>query len=521
MRRKHKTEKEVQEILRKPVQIQNKFFDDKRKEGIYQFNINLLANNQAPQMRERRPVQKDELRVCTECKGFFSNKYFFKHACKADTQLPQPVKPILLKKVDSRMDSDTEFKEILNRFRVGEVGDFCRENYIVKMIGYRHFCLRKHEIGKQDEVRKTVMAEMRELTKLFLHFKKLTNEEKSVEEMFDRENLSELVDAVQQLVKIDDNKEKHGQKLFLDAIILRSVKALDLHYAETKQDGKKKELKYFRAAYKSYSSNLYPSARQTCIRNSLEKLRKPANLPNEEKLKELKQYITSEIPIINTKFSVKQYAWLRSLVVSRLTLFNARRGEEASRMLLEEWEEAEKGTWLPEDEVEKISDPAEQYLVNKFSLAYLHGKGKKYVPVLVPKDLVPSIRILKENRSEFGIRQENPFLFATKNGLSHCSGWHAVREVCAEAGFDFNVTATKMRHRISSIYTSLDMSVEHRKIFLEHMGHEESVNKQNYQCPQGIRHACIMGRMLSNADEGKLLLLRTDVYCSCISNMSL
>ena len=88
-------------------------------------------------------------------------------------------------------------------------------------------------------------------------------------------------------------------------------------------------------------------------------------------------------------------------------------------------------------------------------------KEKKYVPVLVPKDLVPSIRILKENRSEFGIRQENPFLFATKNGLSHCSGWHAVREVCAEAGFDFNVTATKMRHRISSIYTSLDMSVEH------------------------------------------------------------
>lgn len=82
---------------------------------------------------------------------------------------------------------------------------------------------------------------------------------------------------------------------------------------------------------------------------------------------------------------MKNFAYLRSLVVARLTLFNAKRGEEASRMLFSEWEEAEKGTWLPDEELEKIKDHAEQYLLGHFKLAYLKGKGKKICSCVDPK----------------------------------------------------------------------------------------------------------------------------------------
>ena len=43
------------------------------------------------------------------------------------------------------------------------------------------------------------------------------------------------------------------------------------------------------------------------------------------------------------------------------------------------WEEAVKGTWLPDDELEKITDPAEQYRRGCFKMAYLKGKGRKYI----------------------------------------------------------------------------------------------------------------------------------------------
>ena len=233
--------------------------------------------------------------------------------------------------------------------------------------------------------------------------------------MFSRNHLQDLYEAIQQQVSIVDDKmerkEKHGQKLFLNAIILRSIKALHGHYAETMQDLKAKELKNFKDSYKCKSCELISSARQMCVKNSMEKLRRPENLPKEMDIQKLKWFIHEEISQNVTNFSVERYSWLRTLIVSRLTLFNARRGEEASRMLRTEWEDAERNVWVPQEQVANVEDSAEKFLVGQFKLAYLKGKGKKFVPVLVPKDLVPGIRLLIENRTLYGIPVNNPFLF--------------------------------------------------------------------------------------------------------------
>lgn len=121
----------------------------------------------------------------------------------------------------------------------------------------------------------------------------------------------------------------------------------------------------------------------------------------------------------------RTFQWKGTLIVSRFTLFNARRGEEASRMLRTEWEDAERNVWVPQEQVANVEDSAEKFLVVQFQLADLKGKGKKFVPVLVPKDLVPGIRLLIENRTLYGIPVNNPFLFGTKSEKSHCSVWHA------------------------------------------------------------------------------------------------
>nr|XP_022287160.1 uncharacterized protein LOC111099929 isoform X5 [Crassostrea virginica] len=503
--RKHKTEPEIIEILKKDKATQNIFFDRKRKDGIYEFNVELISENKDPSMRERQANQKDQLRVCTSCKCFVSSRFFYKHKCIVPE--PDPLKPALLQKAKSKIDQDPDFREILNSFRDGKVGALCRSDPFIKLIGFRHFNLRKHEKGKENEVKRVVMAEMRELARLFLTFCEISGESEtnSLEIMFSRNNLQDLYEAIQQQVSIVDDKmerkEKHGQKLFLNAIILRSIKALHGHYAETMQDLKAKELKNFKDAYKFKSCELFSSARQMCVKNSMEKLRRPENLPKEMDIQKLKWFIHEEISQNVTNFSVERYAWLRTLIVSRLTLFNARRGEEASRMLRTEWEDAERNVWVPQEQVANVEDSAEKFLVGQFKLAYLKGKGKKFVPVLVPKDLVPGIRLLIENRTLYGIPVNNPFLFGTKSEKSHCSGWHALREVCHRADISL-ITAGKMRHRLSSIYASLHMLPHNQEIFLDHMGHEKGINKENYQCPAGVRTLRVMGRMLTDADEG-------------------
>ena len=220
MIRNHKHNEEVKEILNKSEEEQkNKFFDTKRHEGIYSYNLSLMGEGKEPAMRARQPKNVDNLRCCSECKMFISSRAFSRHDCNA--QYPQPIKPGLLQKADTKISKDIDFQSILNRFRDGEIGDICRQNCTIQMIGYRHFNLRRHEVGKQDEVRKVVMAEMQELSRLFNIFKSLSGE-RSGEDMFTRKHLPELEEAIQMLVTNEEDKtQKHGQKLFIDAIILR------------------------------------------------------------------------------------------------------------------------------------------------------------------------------------------------------------------------------------------------------------------------------------------------------------
>lgn len=254
--------------------------------------------------------------------------------------------------------------------------------------------------------------------------------------------------------------------------------------------------------------------------DSAEKARKPANLPNENDIKTLKTYIDNSITYVTSNFEKNKYATLRNLVAARLTLYNARRGEEASRMLLKEYEDAVKGTWVPK-EVDIISDEAEKYLLGKFKIAFMRGKGRKFVPVLIPCDLIPAIDVLLREREKFGINDTNPFLFATKHSRSHSSGWHAVAEVCRMAGLNTNITATKMRHRISCVFSSIDMTSHSQKIFLNHMGHGLEINKENYQCPPAVQTIKVMGHILDDIDAGSsfvrcILLLKVFCLVCCL-----
>ncbi|XP_062576294.1 uncharacterized protein LOC134238193 isoform X2 [Saccostrea cucullata] len=493
-----KTHSEVADVLKKPLKEQNIWFEKKRHEGMYKYNIQHLNENDAKLMRERKPKTPDELRMCLECKKFFSNRTFYKHkdVCKSDAM---PVKTQTLRPLSHHHDEEFVLN-ILNKFRDGPVGKFIRENKIIQTIGYKHFLARKSESSKFNEVRREVMMEMRELSRLFLCFQSLAEEEVTFQDMYERNYLTTLKEAFTSLCT-GEEEEKHGLKVNLNSIFQRSIKILLGYYSEAQLDAKVKELERFRKAYNFNLPDIVGKARYHTEKNSLKKARLPRNLPVEDDMRKLKHFLVQEIDVAKENFSLHQYTWLRSLVVARLTLYNARRGEEGSRLLLEEWYDAINGTWVPQESVESVKDDAEKYLIGQYKLAYMAGKGRKCVPVLIPNDLVQPIELLVSNRQAFGIGETNHFLFATKSSNSHCSGWHAVSSVCEAAGVS-SVSATKNRHRASTVYASLEMSDIDRRVFYDHLGHNESINKENYQCPPGINEVRVMGKFLRTLEDG-------------------
>ena len=509
IKRNHKHEEEVKDILTKPQALQNIFFDQKRKEGIYSYNIKQLEANKEDGtsfMRERRPKEKDSLRMCAGCKRFFSNRSFYKHRLHCHHINTDAINPQLLIAND-RIHKDAEFsEEILHKFRVGIVGDICRSDKIIQQIGYRHFNMRRFEKSKRDEVRKNVMGEMRDLSRLYVEYKSLEmaagKQDVSVESMFTRDGLTSLREAMNNLCKkeSDQNQEKHGLKMNLNAIIHRSIKSLMGYFAESRQDGKYKELTKFEVAYNFLSHELLSRARYQCFMNSVDKARRPEQLPLENEVQQLMLFIKNEISRILNNFVLEEYGYLQKLCVARLTLFNARRGEEPARLLLTEWQDAIKNVWLPQALVEKVEDPAERFLLGQFRLAYLHGKGKKFVPVLLPEDLVPATQLIQQHRHAAGIKDTNIFFFAPKRSNRHRCGWESVQKICTKSKISLN--ATKNRHRIATIYAGLHMTPEDKIVFMKHMGHKEQIDEDDYQCPIGIKEVRVMGKLLNTWVRG-------------------
>ena len=62
----------------------------------------------------------------------------------------------------------------------------------------------------------------------------------------------------------------------------------------------------------------------------------------------------------------------------------------------------------------QAADVEEQYLAGQYKLTYLHGKGRYFVPVLIPLDCVHAIGILIGHQRDNGIVTDNQFVFANR-----------------------------------------------------------------------------------------------------------
>jgi len=185
MRRKHKDQIDLVRALESPRE-KNAIFEKLRVEGMHKYNMKMMSTpnpNLDKLMRLRRPKYKDRLVKCAKCDKYVSNRSFYKHRYVCG------ISAISMPKPKQDLHKDEEFQsDILNRFRDGPAGQLCREDNIIKQIGYRHYCLRKAEESKIEQVRKSVMTDMRELARLFLIFKNQSEVRVSTEDMFSRKH---------------------------------------------------------------------------------------------------------------------------------------------------------------------------------------------------------------------------------------------------------------------------------------------------------------------------------------------
>jgi hypothetical protein len=296
--------------------------------------------------------------------------------------------------------------------------------------------------------------------------------------------------------------------VLLGNVIKRFAKFLHDHLQNEGRDEVAKEVDGFLGSLRYNYGEVFGEAQFQVIEKRSE-TRKPANLPDENELKTLTQYVVTSLNKLSAdtyKFiSEAEYTFLRDLAVCRLTLLNARRGGEPSRLTLSQWREAENEVWKQNQKPAVIHSPEDLSLLERYKVAYQPGKGNsKLVPVIFPDDCLPALRLLAdpEIRKDAGVNKYNIYLFPCTN-LSdrHVTGSFSIRTIGSKANVT-NITATKVRHRAATVYASLDVGEQKRDAFFKHMGHSDGINKNVYQCPPALLEVTKVGKFFHQLDTG-------------------
>ena len=516
--RKHRREDCVEKVVDASAREKRLVITQLRRKGIYEHNRDFLANEDESFMRERRMSRKrmanhekmDEtklVKVCTKCQGFFDENYIRKHRAVCgldDVTKSADIKLSVLKQISEsdRCRPDSDFAvSVLSKMKDDQCGNLARNDEMIVEVGLHYY--RKNP--KKD--RHLSMTHMRRLSTLLLKFRELSkNSSLTGVDMLDK-NKFECLRASLDAVCCDE--EKFNLKLALGYLLKKAAGVMQGVFLTTGKEEREEGLRQFLKVLDYHWGEIFNSALFRIDKRRQEKLRKPGELPLETDLQKLNDFCMKTMNEIATdQFAlcgIDEFRKLRACIVTRLTVFNSRRGGEPARLELSEWNAADNGEWIDPQLAQTVS-PDDQEMLAKYKLAYQSGKGNKdVVPLLIPMDCVVGIRKLMDMRAEVGISDNNKYVFPySQQSLDHVCGWKEMKSVCKLAGVvqPQLINANKIRHRAATIHAGLAASEQQRKAFFRHMGHSQRVDEQVYQCPLAVDEVRLVGRYLESIDNG-------------------
>lgn len=502
----HSTEEEVVHAVSyaEGSKERNAAFENMRKNGILQYNKK-QAKLEDPKYASERKDHADI--ICSKCKGFYGKRLFYRHreVCAGDSiEYPHKMSVQTINETTNQ-----EFtQEILSRFQDNETGRICRTDPALLLVGKRQFQKSKKKVDKVMECRKSVMQDMRLLATLYKAFKEYVPSITS-EEMFHRSNFDHLEQAIEDTTTREEGKLKHGVKHSLLYLIRTVVDILIGNHAKDGNDDRVDELQKFLYVYNLHVDRIFGDAVYAINLNRQEKLRMPEQQADEGQVDKLRNHLIHVIEETTSEYTMigqHEFVSLRDSLCSRLTLFNARRGGEPSRLKLSHFVDAVSKRWINKAKVLELPE-WERRLCDELLIAYQPGKGNHLVPVLIPSDCLKGLDIISntDTREIAGVSDSNTYLFPNTNkSPDHVIGWDATNKMCLEAGVcnPNQLTASKQRHRISTIYCALGAPENEREYFYKHMGHTKDVNLGTYQYPLPIMEITKVGRHLQNIDKG-------------------
>ncbi|XP_060083514.1 uncharacterized protein LOC132562769 [Ylistrum balloti] len=486
---KHKDQMEVANVLalKKGSQSRALAWKKLRNMGNFQHNVLILstpthdqADDDLQLIVDRRPknaINMDEFLPCSFCLAFFRKRDLWRHAKKCPLNIAgsseeetrvQLSSKLLLESSMARNNSkvDQNFLTVVAGMKNDEVLDCIKSDNGLRLLGGSMI----QKVGKSRLA--NVRQKLRELGRLLIELRKTTPVNGTSLQNFDDVLKPQNFDRVTEVVWNIAGTTPSGEEAFTQRGLPKYEKpslALKLGHslkrmAEMKRGcaircgdevARKEAENYITLHTTEWNGKISSHASQTL---SERRHNDPNLLPLTEDVIKLRRYLLDEqqrlIPQLRSAPSVSVWRTLAQVALTRVTVFNKRRGGETGQILLETYQNRINWNEAGNAEVLGTLQPLEKKLLERLQLVEIVGKRDRKVPVILTEDMVSTIDALNEVRKDILLHAENKYLFAaptTKDGF--LKGWDALHFTTQNAGLAKPqlITSTNMRKYVATV----------------------------------------------------------------------
>ena len=399
----HNEVPEVKEAMKLPKKQKHQRFHSVKLQGILQFNKSQTTLDNPCYQRERWSHKTDNAISCSGCSTFISQKAFSRHrkgCCKITERRPQEIISMRMALIEygskyAELNLSNEFKnKILERFCNDEVGRLCKSDQTILNLGSVFYGKIKRRKDKTVQVRRSVRAEMRGISTMYLLLLKqpgILQKFGDAMDMFCQENFPQLRTVIEEYTTSSDDSIKAGLKQNIYYLLKRAGRTLRTLLSSFGKDGEAEFLELWDDLI--FGDAVYETNKRREVY-----LRKPEQLPNEEDMRKVRDHILKRMLelVSNTLqfHSAADFVELRDLALARLIIVNGRRDGEPSRLCLSDWVMAKNDEWIDKQRLNSLDD-FDRMLIKSLKVTYITGKGNRHlVPLLILEDTVDGLNML-------------------------------------------------------------------------------------------------------------------------------
>jgi len=496
------------------------------RRGDFRHNHEVISLKKGQLVVLRRPEDNDmdmttydDFGPCPDCLGFVHKKHMWHHVKQCPHKASTSTNHRHVQKESYALLADCSFSNAQSGF-VANILAGMRNDDVFSVISHdidiQRFGSNLYEKLGAAQM-ETIRQSMRTVARLILQIRQLLEKPSlTLTDCICPDMFDDVVQGVQTLVRTEFNDSCRPQQGTPSLALklgynLKSCASIKLGCAIKNQDivAEKQAADFLRLYDLEWQRKVSKSALETLgqRRTNTAQL-----LPLTQDLVKLQQYQLQQMTALCAELETNPTttAWmnLAKVTLSRLIVFNKRRGGEASRLRVSNY--VSRPNWHAHgaEEFKASLSDVETKLCDRLTLVEIVGKRGRKVPVLLTVDLKNCIDTLNECRGSAGINPSNPFVFARgyRNSVRCLRGNDVIREICTKADLSQPdlITSTRLRKYIATVAQLLCLADNECDWLATHLGHDYRVHKKFYRLTESVVELAKVSKLLISADKGQV-----------------